>query len=263
MKNRIKEIVLSIVSSFGYHISPRISKLRPYGGVNKNKIVKTPLYVEFIGTSAVGKTTVMLATMKKYKKYVDYGTFLKRYSGSFKNIKRDTENNTFYQKIVLDKIIKMTKVNTVVPSYIAWYIGSFHDKINNDIQITKYNKDYIVLSDEGLIKHFYQNIIDIYSDGGDKTEIKDNLKNRLYVYCYNSPETIFRQIIKRKHAMGYIYKGKSQEEIYEILKSTLEKERQFIKLLEDLNIPVLKINTADKIEDNADKVHQFLFSYQS
>jgi len=262
--NRIKKGIFKALNFCGYHINYKAYKIRPNGIITSRKKVKKPLYVEFLGIRAVGKSTVLLKLMESHNRYVDYELFAKHYPSLPRVLKKGVLENPFYQNIVRDQIEKLMDDDNVLPTDKAFLIGTYFDKMHSDLQLRMYNKNYIVLTDEGIFKHFYKSIYELYNNKEGEDILKEQCRDRMYIHCYNSPEKIVEQIQERGRtkALNIVYKNKSYDELIEICEEGYEDERKMINLLKKIGVPVLEINTSEAIQKNADQVDEFILRYQ-
>jgi len=143
-------------------------------------------------------------------------------------------------------------------------LSFFHKVLYQDGLIGLYNRNYTIISEEGLFHNFGNEIVSLLNSG-DEVSVKELMRNRAVVYCYSTPEIIAHQIIKRYNETGKLlpqHKTDSFETLIEFQKEALINKERFIETLKSFNIPVLMINTSDDIESNAKKVNAFISSLQ-
>ncbi len=96
-------------------------------------------------------------------------------------------------------------------------------------------------------------------------KINELMKERAVIYCYTHPEVIAQRIQKRTKETGKLlpqHKVNSFEELVEQQKETLKVKEEFVNILRDCDVPVLRINTSDNLQENAKKVNDFIKNLQ-
>lgn len=252
----LAEIIKTITNTFGFTIN------RTHTGKNlKFDSCSKPLYIEFIGISGVGKTTLYNALKKErgYSvKWIERYDFL-----SFQpKVNLDESINSTYLKMLESKSQNICSSDLPVIDKIK--LGAFfYQNIQEEVAALLYNKNATLINEDGLFHNFGKEIRDIYKD--DPKVFSELSKNRAIVFCTNSAENIAKQIQKRNtdsHAIRPHHRVASFQELVEIQKPLLQDIESFVRILEENNLPVLYITTSDDISENAHKVNLYIKELQ-
>ncbi|HUH36275.1 MAG TPA: hypothetical protein VL022_10620 [Moheibacter sp.] len=214
-----------------------------------------PIYVELVGVSGVGKSTLYHSLLKE-KKFWTIQEFIRFNRKTEANYL--TDDSSFYQKLAKiqwEYIQNLTILETDKLRMAHWN----YKTINEDILIANSNKNSIVVSDEGILHNFQDSLLKMNEENQEKFQFF--LKNRAIIYCYSTPEKIVNQIIDRSEKTGRTvshHKGKSIEELYDIVKRDLEEKEEFLEIMFNMGIPILRINTQDSLELNSKKINKFI-----
>jgi shikimate kinase len=250
----IKQIIKKITNKLGFEVR-KIKTKKEIKLVPLNR----PIYVEFVGISGVGKTTLYREVKKqrgKKAKWIDVREFL----GSQKYPLKE-ELFGKYQEIIDYKIKYIVNKSFSALDKMK-LISFFYKNISEEIIVNYYNKNTTVIFEDGMLHNFSDALNYVYNSN--KELFLELIKDRIVVYCYSTPETIANQIIKRKNegALRPQHKVSSFEELVEKQKQSLKNKEQFINILKENHVPFLMINTSDDIESNAKKVNAFISSLQ-
>lgn len=252
---KYKHLVTHFTLPFGFTLQ-RVPKLKHFFR-NKNK---RPIYIEFIGPSGVGKTTLY--------RYLNRGMFLKWYDikhfylfNSTKISEKKIAEVNIYQHLAASRYNE-NKDSNLSLNYINKLnsLRTGYNIIREDAANYFYNEKDIILSEEGIVQFYTVGVNDLLHKN--KIDIKNFLTNRAYIYCIASNETIFKRIKKRECQTGHRWSGhnlKSEEELYQVIKNNLEEKEQLVKKLKAF-IPVLEINTENPLEFNKKKIIEFINS---
>lgn len=218
-----------------------------------------PLYVEFVGLSGVGKSYLFNKLDKEKNKWLGIKNFWQLFSHKENNSL--LESIPFYQYLAEEKINRTLKRDWLSTDHLA-YFRYFHVVINKDALVYKLNKNYIIISEEGLLHNFGSCIEKLYKI--DQNKFRKILKNRAIVYCFAPSKVIADRIIKRRKTSEKLlsqYKVDSRRELLQNIDRDLEIKQRVICLFKEY-IPVLEINTADDVKQNAEKVENFIEELQ-
>ena len=231
-----------------------------YRKSKKNKIKfdssQKPLYIELVGVSGVGKSTIYQKAIQNQFNFWTLNDF--KENNPKVNFQAVLDGQSFYQdlaKYQWDYIQKMDILETDKFRIAHWNYKTLLD----DAAVHLHNKNSIVLSDEGILHNFQFALLNSYKS--DPNSLNDFIKNRAVVYCYSSVDGIVEQILRRKEETGRIvshHKGKSIEELYDIVKRDLEEKEEFLEIMFNMGIPILRINTQDSLELNSKKINKFI-----
>lgn len=250
------KIIKKIINTFGITIQ------RTHTGENfKFDSSAKPLYIEFLGLSGVGKTTLyneVKAERKDSVKWIERYDFL-----SFQpKVNIDGSINYMYLKMLESKSENVCISELPVIDKIK-LMSFFYQNIQEEVAALLYNKNATLINEDGLFHNFGKEINDIYND--DPKVFYELCKNRAIVFCTNTAENIAEQIRKRNADINAIrphHKVASFQELVEIQKPLLKETEFFVKFLQEYNVPVLYINTSDDISENARKVNLYIKELQ-
>jgi len=201
------------------------------------------------------KNNLAFGNELKYSKYILYT--------SEKSLISKFGNNYFKSfDILYDNLKKSNSVEKRIK-----YLNDFISKIK-DIELLEknlINNDY-VLFDEGILHKLpgiNTSIFDIYS----KAELK---KDKAFdisaiIYCELSPDIVFKQALKRKNEgkASFSHKNLSEHELESFVNKNIESVKKAISFYEELEIPILKINTNDDLNYNFNIINDFILSLKN
>lgn len=253
----MKKLLLKTFNNLGY----KIEKTK----INKNitnSSQEKPVYIEFIGPSGVGKTTLFSEVIKK-RKTSDNWTFVKELIPTIQssNIKE------YSDEVHLNILTKRINNITTQPFDYIDKIGLLKFYTNNiyeDIIITSENRNYTVIFEDGIFHNFEDELLDLHEDN--LKDFKLLAENRAMVQCFTTKEQITKQInlrLQTTNAIRPVHKGKTKEALIEEQFKALKRNEEFTNKLMDLGIPVLKIDTSKNLQDNAKTVSGFINKLQA
>lgn len=221
------------------------------------KTKKNPIYVEFVGIAGVGKTTLYNTVFEEIKKEWRNIHELQRIFKEH-NDSKAIESSLRYQKLADYKMesLKSREISGLDKMNIVKY---FHSVLVADSIMHIYNKDYDIISEEGLIHNFGESIYKLFTTN--KEETKNLMKNRAVIYCKTSPEIVADRILERQKKTGVLlpqHKVCSYDELVSLQKKSLALKHQFIDFLSEYGIPVLSIDTSNSMIENVIKTKSFL-----
>jgi len=82
------------------------------------------------------------------------------------------------------------------------------------------------------------------------------IRNKTVINCYNTPENIAKNIIKRTNTKSITtpqHRNKSFEEIAKAQIEALDKVKLFANILEENRVKVLNIHTSEQKDGNVEK----------
>lgn len=221
---------------------------------------RRPLYIEFIGIPAVGKTTLF----KKIKCSAKSGLIRLNDFLAFKSDEWDInllDKLEVYQKLAaynIERTAGSDRLATDKLRFFSWY----RTVIIQDATIERYNLYHTIISEEGLFHNFGPAIERLAKE--EPAIYSELVKNRAIVYCYAPKERVAHQIIKREKKQGNLlpqYKTSSFEELVEVVEKSLEAKREFITSIKE-SLPILEIDTSNDIKSNVESIEQFILKLQ-
>lgn len=227
-------LINKISRSFGFEIYRTKPKKLEFSQVNH------PISIEFIGVSGVGKSTLYHRLMKFQSIYPSLIEFKKLISEP--NIQTILDNQEVYQ--LLAKKRWLTIQNQDLLDADRFRIAHWNYlTLLDDALVQEYNQGYVVITDEGILHNFSNEIIDLAAESPNL--LTDFLKNRAVIYCYSSAETILNQIRKREKESGRVvshHKNLSDEELIGLINVELKHKEMFVEVLKNYECKVLRLN---------------------
>ncbi len=234
-----------------------------YRKSKKNKIKfdssQKPLYIEFLGVSGVGKSTIFNALQKKEKFWLTVNEH-NNSLGKHQRVKFD--KNSAEQRLA-EQRWKYLKEKNYLPTDKLRVAYWNYVILNSDALLQKNNKNSIVLSDEGMVLSFSDAIMDLENENSKLLD--DFLKNRAFVYCTARPDVILKRIESRRKQTGKVvaqHKTNSNQELLEIISQETKERDNLVDFLKRRNKPLLVIDTSEELDKNLSKVLTFIREFQ-
>jgi|SRR5690554_840522 len=220
------------------------------------KKIKQPIYIEFIGVSGVGKSTLYKYVNKGlYKNWLDIRHFEEFNSDKVQDLIGNLP--LYYNELGKYRINMVLKgEESHVEKLNAFRTG--YNILKRDALLHLLNKKDIVMSDEGILQFYLDGIINLYKEN--KDDFLTLLKNRAVIYCYAPSEVVVNRIMDRKNKRGHLwYKHKemSYQELIEFTQGSQKKIEDMVSILEEF-IPVLKVDTTDHFKVSKQKILSFI-----
>lgn len=249
----IKHLLKKIFRTLGYNLV-RIKPIVPPKIFAKSNM---PLYIEFMGPSGVGKTTILKETFKIKERNLNWLTpeeFIKLENLSV----NDEIFGSTYQEIINCKINKVIAQDLISSNKLRLF-SFLYSNIKDIALVHHYNKNYTILSDEGFFHNFGDSISDLHKTSFEG--FSTIISNSAIVYCTAKPEIIANQIMERD-SLSYLinpyHQYKNLRELIEYQNTSLEEIDKCVRLFRQFNIPVLDIHTTNDPKENAIKVREFI-----
>lgn len=219
-----------------------------------------PLFIEFIGVSGVGKTTLYkeVKRVRASAKWIERFEFLRFQP----KINIDQHMNSKMLQMLEKKSFKIWNSEINLNDKIK-LLSFVYQNISEEVSALLHNKNATLINEDGLFHNFGKEIKDLYND--DPTFFHELCENRAIVYCTNNAENIAKNIQKRNMDFKAIrphHRLNSLEQLIEIQSPLLQETASFVKILQANSVPVLSINTDDDISENARKVNLFIMELQ-
>jgi len=254
----VKWIIKRLFSVFGY----RLAKMRPKPEErpqHRGAIRDQPFYIEFIGPSGVGKSTLYNA-FKQHRTDKDTWIGIDEFLGTLPDRKLTKEVPAIYKRIIKRKWEFEAKRD---PSFrdLDFYMNYFFRNLKEDILQFSHNTQSMVVSDEGLFHNFGDCLMALQAETEAEAQVRAITRNRAIVLCHGAPETIARQIRDRESRTGVInprHVGLSDEELMEMHRSLEDTYAERSSFITSLGIPILELHTADLPDDNMERFRTFL-----
>lgn len=225
----------------------------------KNPICK-PLIIEFVGVPGVGKSTIYRKLLQRNRHLLSQKRHVLMFEDKVSATSLDSQK--IYQELAENKM------NTVFASELLSLdkmriLKYFQSVLLNDYICKQYNTQNTIISEEGLLHNFGTNISSIYN----LNEVKNNplFAHRAIIHCYSTAEQVAKQIRKRYKETGKLvpqHKVGDFNDLIMLQKKALINKKENISFFENAGIPVLHINTYDVINDNVEKINQFIKKLQ-
>lgn len=252
MLEKLKLKIRTVFQYFGYDFI----KLTPKRKINKRYETETPLLIEFVGTSCVGKSTLYKGLKKKARRGWVFGDAL---YNSVVHDKKPTflNDNSVYQYFAKQKIETILAKDYRDTDKLR-ELHVYYKSLLKDAVINHYSGKQTVILDEAIIKTSRPQTIEFFEQ--DQKLFSDFVKNRAVIYCFAPPEIIADRIIKRGKERDYTTPGnrnKTRRELIERQRHQLNVCDELITILEK-HVPVLNVNTTDRKSENMKKTTHFI-----
>ncbi len=251
----IKKIIAKMTLPLGFTIR-RVTPLRRFQFFQEKK--PTPVYIEFVGGPAVGKTTLYRQLNKKpLVEWIDPKHFSTMHYDKV-NVKLQ-DPKSFYQYLASWRINHLASARSLLqPTDRLEGCSSSYNVLREDALIHVYNKKDLILSEEGIFQFFSGGIGSLRDDDRESFELL--MQRRAIVYCVASVEAIASRIEKRRQSGGtnwYGHNTSTHEELLRVIQQTLNEKDALISILKEY-IPVLEIDTENSLRDNERKIRTFI-----
>lgn len=248
---------MGITLPFGFTVR-RIRPLKPLQFLRARRKSPVPVYVEFVGAPAVGKSTLYTHLNKRHRvEWMDIKHF-SHFHYDKPNVGLQGAGSP-YQYLAEWRLAHLVgDSSTLRPVDRLEGCSSSFNVLREDALVHLHNKRDVILSEEGIFQFFGKGIGSLYSDNFE--QFNSILSRRAIVYCVASPDLIVQRIRKRKMANATSWYGhnvSTAEELYRSVKDTLDEKSALIELLRKY-IPVLEINTEDSLGENEKKIRAFI-----
>lgn len=206
--------------------------------------------LEFIGPSGVGKSTLF----KEYFSNVDFNFYTQNDIYKVKS-KLDEQKilSIIYHELLLNKHNNLLKKDYNAYT-ISELLNYFSKIVSEDILIQNSYKDCGFILEEGITHNFTTELLQLSNE-----HLSLLLKNRIIIYLKpENPNLIVQRIKKRANECGHIvihHKNKTDEELLNIAKQSIENFDKFIDRLKGLHIPYIQIIAEEN--DGSNKLKNF------
>ncbi len=186
----MKNLIKYFLNKLGY----KIVRINPIKKIKIHTLThQKPLFIEFIGVSGVGKSTLYKAMIKQrasddnwlgVKEYINY------INGNIWPLDKDI--HPVYKKILNKKYEQVTRKYNIKDT--IGFMAFFLKNIKEEIIARHSNQKYTLVIEEGLFHNFGSAIMELHQ----KNEIDLNslIKNRALVFCYATPEIISKELLR-------------------------------------------------------------------
>lgn len=250
-----KRFLNKLTRKLGFQIISVKNSYKPL--VNNNH---DPIYIEFMGVPGVGKST-LFNQISYGKNTTTLNNFIKMHKRNYDD--KLIESQPIYSILAEEKLKEVLLKNFSSFDKLK-ILHFFFLVLFNDLILYKFNKNTIVVAEEGLF-HNFGNVIETVRNTENKELLQNLFKNRAIVYCYSTPEKVAHQIMKRYEESGKLlpqHKTKNFEELVELQKQALKNKERTLDILKEFDIPVLMINTSNDTSENLIKINLFIKSLQ-
>lgn len=182
-----------------------------------------PFYVECFGNENSTSNKVYKSLVYKKRNWMSTKEFKTVKKTSFSILCNQLDEEEIYQLLAKYKIQNLEKKD-LFPVEKFEKAHKAYSCLINDLHIKNYNKNHLILTKNALLHNFMNEITEIHFNK--YSGLKSFLKNRAVIYCYHD-----------KHEA---------------------KLEEYIKILEQYQVSILRVNTNDGFWRNSKKINQFL-----
>lgn len=249
----MKSKIINLLDSFGLQISRTPGRISRQIDFHKTS---RPFFIDFMGPSGVGKTTLFNEVYKQRSKNLDWITpeeFVHNKKFTFSDIV-----SSFHQDILEFKINEILRQKTFRTSDKLGLLDFINKIIRKEVIINHYNQNQKIVFEDGFFHVFGFEIKELVEK--DFKTYQGFIQNRALVFCYTEPENLVENILKRSKTdwVRTQHKNLSKEELLIQEEKTLEQRRELAYFFRDQNLPFLEIHTFENLKENAKKVNDFI-----
>lgn len=252
MMQKIKTI---LDRKLGLRISRSAGRLEKYL-IKDNR--KSPLYIDFMGPSGVGKTTLFNVAYKNRDLLKPWFTPAELIHNS-----KEKKNNIIddiYQDVAELKFNDIKEQAFYNPVQKLQQFAFVNKVLKEEINIQNLNKNHAIVFEDGFYHVYGREIVQLLQQDENKYNLF--IKNRALILCVAPANIIAEQIFKRKNKEGLRAQhiGKNLKELIVDQEKVLKERREIADFIKQKNVPVLTIDTSKNIEKNAKNVLDFIES---
>lgn len=251
--NVLKVINKTLSKTFGFTIVKNKKRLKLNSETKKPRKI---FYIEFIGISGVGKTTLCNAFLKDKNNSQYVG--IRQFRSSNQEKATAFKNKLFYEHLIKNKLnIFKEKKNKTALSHLK-QINVRYTKLMDDAIIYNFNENYTICADTGIFWFYDKSIRKLQKDYYD--DFIKFIDGRVLIHCYAPPSVIIKNIKKRYQETGinrHQAFDNRDKDLGFFLEKSMKDKKELINLLKP-EMPILEINTSHDLEENVKKVAAFI-----
>ena len=245
-------------------------KFRKIKNIQKYKTseMSSGLIIEFMGPSGIGKTTLFNEIWRYHKKkwFSKNDIVLLKEKNDIDPFSIfDDFNSTLYEKLLWKKFFLTFQGDRLLKTKVSLY-EFYRKQIEIDIFVSHYKLPKGLLSDDGICGNFLEEVIYILLKTKENDallyEIKKFFSNRSIVYFHANPSIIIDHLKQRsidKPNSNNDYYSFYGPDIDSFVQNMIDKFEILINLLEDMNIPIIKIDMKNESRvEQVQKVNSFI-----
>lgn len=251
MKNKIKKWLDS-------YLGIQIIKTpgRAIGKVDFDK-ESLPVFIDFIGPSGVGKTTLYNEVYKQRRHPMDWLS-PKEFIHAQGNIMLDGNIPSDYEEIVRMKIENVCRNEIYKPIQMLNQFSFLQKVMKEEIIIKTFNSNQKVIYEDGFFHVFGEEIKLLLEKDSERYE--SFIQNRALILCVSTPEKIASQIIKREKV-----EGRRAQHINKDLETLIQQEDKTLEMRKNLahffgaqGVPILVVDTSNPLNENGKEITSFI-----
>jgi len=215
-----------------------------------------PIFIEFIGPSGVGKTT-LFKKMKELNKNNSW-IGIKEYYKFKANKGKYNRDFKLYESLIDYKIKNISQADFDAYKKLR-LLSFFYKKLKEELFARSTNDEFAIVLEDGIFHNFTPEFIRLSEEKSDS--FKRLLQKRAFVFLHAPPEYNARNILKRKKETGAIrpqHEKLNNEELISRQTQVLRTKQKLITIIDTFEIPILKIDTSEDLMINAQKINGFI-----
>jgi hypothetical protein len=213
--------------------------------------------VEFIGPSAIGKTTIYHAALRQ-RKHTDHWLVADELYPLDDCLTADKRLLSDRQIRLLELQFKRIAAQNIPIAGRYITLSYYYKIIMQDAQIAQASPPYHILLEEGILHNFPDVLLEMVNRSEPVGEL---FTRRAIIHCVAPPELIARRIGQRKRIQGNIlslHEGLTEQKLVAACAQELAVRAALAQRLAHYRLPWLELDMAREVTANAEAIRQFI-----
>lgn len=219
-----------------------------------------PLFIDLIGGSGVGKST-LYAAMERQRgnRWLSPAEVLARNPAAIGDRHVPTDHLSLIQ----------AKLDTIASTgFNAWsrmsLIAFYRNNLLQELRVRAAHTDATVVFEDGLLHNYSVELAALHD--ADPAAFRRLVAGRAVVHCHLAPEENAHRIRQREQAIGQVrpqHQVGSFAELVAVAARAAAERKRLAELLAAAGVPMLHICTSDSLEGNVRQVNAFIAQVQA